>query len=78
VLKDRVKHKTRFARLPGNLLDTVGEHQFDIPLISLVYNGLMAESSLLLCFLLCQDVVLESVFALDLTGTGDLEPLLRA
>ncbi len=30
----------------------------------------------LLCFLLSQDVVLERVLALDLTGTGHLEPFL--
>ena len=55
-------------------LDTVRKHQLDVALVSLVYNRLPTKSSLLLCFFLCQDVILEGALALDLTGTGHLEP----
>jgi len=78
--RNRVQHDRDFelllltdqeALVPGKTKtihsDPVREHELDISLVSLVNNGLRAESSLLFCLLLCQDVVLESALPLDLS-----------
>lgn len=57
-------------------LYTVRKHQLNVAFVSLIHNCLVAKSSLLLRFFLCQDVIFESAFTLNLSCPCHLEPFL--
>jgi hypothetical protein len=75
-----VPGKTTVQSLPpcAEILDPVREHELDILFVGLVDNCLRTQSPLLLCFFLCQNVILIRSLALDLSRTCHLEALLRA
>jgi len=57
-------------------LQGIGKHRAHIAYVNFLDDCTVSESSLLLCSFLGQDMALVGMLALDLTGTGNLEPLL--
>ena len=62
----------------GTGLERIRKHRANVAFVNFLDDGTMAQPSLLLCFLLRQDMTLVGALALDLTASGYLEALLGA